>query len=1032
MWQSVPFEVTHGSGWVDPNGVKDYQGVTPGGTVTFYDALGRAIAAQDPLFGSSQEPGIACSATLTGTYTACTNYATGTVAGDPNNYTYASITSVDPNKHVSISYNDALGRSVYQQFDSGLYGGTLTLNEQKTIQYNVLNEPTSVKVDDKAPQTGQTITSATTTAQYDDPGRLTQVVDPDRGTHNYTLDPNGQVLTDVSGSRTIGYNYDLLGRVGCVQDNTPTINATGACSAGNHFVVNTYDSSKLTVSGTTDYPKGQLTQSLSKTYVTGSPGGDTVTTTKSYEHDARGRLSAEQMQFGTLPSDWGITTSLPSYLAQYSHNDANQLTTTATSTTPSGQGYNTTQIYDSTTGVITGLSNQANASSANLATEVYNARAQVDTINFQTSTGSALASDQFGYDANLRPTSASATWQSGSGSNGSMFSQTLAYDPASNVTSLATTQAAVPGASGSGGSESQNFCYDEQNRLVWAGNSGSQPGAGNGTCGTATLSDTLSGASYNNAYVFTHLGQLWQGPVNGTSSQKQYLYCNTQPHELTGIYSSGATCANKTTQVYGSSYDSWGNVTSRTYSGTTATLTYDLLDHFVSWNAGTNNKELYVYDGSGNRVLRRTTNGSGTTMKVYAFGLEEHTYTSTGSHTSDLYYYDLGGRLLGTLDSSSNTVFDLTDALGSVLASFSNVASSAAIKGNQVFGPYGNFRDHQGTINTTKGFTGQYNDSLTGLDYYGSRYYDQVAGVFLSADTVQGNMQGMNPYAYVGGNPETRNDPSGQYFAPGGNGNGGALPSCTFLHDCSSISSSSSATPPNNSCTLDNCSVTLPNGRTFSTNGPQGLKTNLNSRFDFLLAFYKIFAPGFGVAEFDFFNYLQNSGRLANLAGYWASVDYRVVVDALLAASDYLNHIASQSDTVSNWLTFMTHPTDNSWWVAHNGSINAGDQQARATGNYGKESIIEQVYINNAVHAINDIQFVSQGDYNPVAIAFGPRSPVTGVLNKIFEPQQYNDQSDVRSLVLEENTVEIGGGLVGGVIGAGFGLGVFLSTLLPT
>ena len=151
------------------------------------------------------------------------------------------------------------------------------------------------------------------------------------------------------------------------------------------------------------------------------------------------------------------------------------------------------------------------------------------------------------------------------------------------------------------------------------------------------------------------------------------------------------------------------------------TLTYDLLDHFVSWNAGSNNNDLYVYDGSGNRVLRRTTTGSGTTMKVYAFGLEEHTYTATGSHSSDLYYYTLAGRLLGTLDSSSNTVFDLTDALGSVLASFSNTDKSAAIDDNQVFGPYGNFRDVQGSFNTPKGFTGQDNDSLTGLDYYGSR-----------------------------------------------------------------------------------------------------------------------------------------------------------------------------------------------------------------------------------------------------------------------------------------------------------------------
>jgi RHS repeat-associated protein len=33
---------------------------------------------------------------------------------------------------------------------------------------------------------------------------------------------------------------------------------------------------------------------------------------------------------------------------------------------------------------------------------------------------------------------------------------------------------------------------------------------------------------------------------------------------------------------------------------------------------------------------------------------------------------------------------------------------------------------------TTKGFTGQYNDPTSGLDYYVSRYYDPVASVFLS------------------------------------------------------------------------------------------------------------------------------------------------------------------------------------------------------------------------------------------------------------------------------------------------------------
>jgi RHS repeat-associated protein len=168
-------------------------------------------------------------------------------------------------------------------------------------------------------------------------------------------------------------------------------------------------------------------------------------------------------------------------------------------------------------------------------------------------------------------------------------------------------------------------------------------------------------------------------------------------------------------------------------------------------------------------------------MTVYAFGLEEHSYFNTGGHKGDLYYYRLGGRLLGALDNTGKTTFYLSDALGSVLASFSSAAGITAIKGNQVFGPYGNARDSQGTINTAKGFTGQYNDSLTGLDYYGSRYYDQVAGVFISADVTQGNMQGMNPYAYVGGNPETKNDPTGQRFVPPGGG--GAVCECTLTID---------------------------------------------------------------------------------------------------------------------------------------------------------------------------------------------------------------------------------------------------------
>jgi len=185
-----------------------------------------------------------------------------------------------------------------------------------------------------------------------------------------------------------------------------------------------------------------------------------------------------------------------------------------------------------------------------------------------------------------------------------------------------------------------------------------------------------------------------------------------------------------------------------------------------------------MYDAAGNRVLRRSTSNSTTTLTAYPFDSEEHTYSGTGTLQSSIYYYTLSGRLIGELTSSpAQTNIILTDALGSVLATFSNTANSADLLGNQVYGPYGSQNYQSGTLGTNKGFTGHYADA-TGLDYYNARYYDPVAGVFLSADSAQGNLQGMNPYGYVGGNPETRSDPTGKYVACGDTcGSGPSSPS---------------------------------------------------------------------------------------------------------------------------------------------------------------------------------------------------------------------------------------------------------------
>jgi RHS repeat-associated protein len=555
-----------------------------------------------------------------------------------------------------------------------------------------------------------------------------------------------------------------------VQDTAAPSNDTGACSSGSHpLVQNTYDSSTLGIAGSTDYPIGQLTRSVSTTYY---PDSSSAVTTQQYQHDQRGRETNTSLQIA-LPSGWNVTTPLPLYQESLSYNDTNQAMTTQT-TVGAQNGYTFSQVYDSSTGTLTGLSNNS-VEAANLVSQSFDLHGMASSLTFQSlgGTPATIASESFGYDGDLRPASEAATWQS---NGAAIFSTSRNYDPVGNVLNVSTTQAAVNGQSGSGGSEVQMFCYDEENRLVYASNTTNEASPDYGQCGDSPWNG-INGADYTTNYVYTQLGQISQGQLSGKGAQQQYLYCDSShPHELTGLYPLGTTCATKgsATASYSSSDDAWGNVTSRITGTTSAQLSYDVLNHFVQWSStNTANQqqvnEQYVYDASGERVLRRSSTSTGgsaatTSMTVYAFGLEEHTYNGSGTSTGNTYYYTFAGRLIGQWNGTTSTQYNLTDAEGSVLASFSATTGTTSVLGNQLYDPYGNTRSKTGSLNTSKGYTGQYTDTATGLDYYNARYYDPAVARFLAADTVQGNAQGMDPYDYVGGNPETRTDPTGNRF----------------------------------------------------------------------------------------------------------------------------------------------------------------------------------------------------------------------------------------------------------------------------
>ncbi len=93
------------------------------------------------------------------------------------------------------------------------------------------------------------------------------------------------------------------------------------------------------------------------------------------------------------------------------------------------------------------------------------------------------------------------------------------------------------------------------------------------------------------------------------------------------------------------------------------------------------------------------------------------------------------------------------------------LGSSGTAVAVELYEPYGSPNYSWGTMPTDHNYTGQRLDSQSGLLYYGARWYDPLADQFTSADSVQGDPSGMDPYGYVGRNPETDVDPTGQRIA---------------------------------------------------------------------------------------------------------------------------------------------------------------------------------------------------------------------------------------------------------------------------
>jgi RHS repeat-associated protein len=275
---------------------------------------------------------------------------------------------------------------------------------------------------------------------------------------------------------------------------------------------------------------------------------------------------------------------------------------------------------------------------------------------------------------------------------------------------------------------------------------------GSGSASTCSRSCTtrfsrvsaLNKRSLNRSYGYDTLDRLTSGPAGSG-----YTYGDSS--HLDAVTSTGGG--------YSASYDAAGEMTcraptsSQTCSGTPTgqALTYDALGRLLTWSDGSGNSAVYGYDGSGNRVEQVATSGSTTTTTVYVGGDEE--VSTSGSTTTTTTYYAAGP--VTAISVNGTLSYLVSDTLGSTTVALS---ASGSVQADQLFTPYGATRYASGTMPTSYGFTGQRLDP-SGLQYFNARYYDRVIGQFTSADRVQGP----NRYEYVGGNPETDTDPTGNF-----------------------------------------------------------------------------------------------------------------------------------------------------------------------------------------------------------------------------------------------------------------------------
>jgi RHS repeat-associated protein len=570
---------------------------------------------------------------------------------------------------------------------------------------------------------------------YDKVGNNTQIIDPRSKVYGNTFDELNRLMreTDPDFHQT---NTAFTGR----DDITSVTDMRGNATA---FVRNGWSGIIRETSpdrGVTDYvydaggrmtqrtdARGQVTtygyDGLGRLTSRSFPGAPSETITWSYDSTGGGNKGVGRLTGITDPSGTVAYTydalghmigvvrviGARAYRTGYTYDKAGKVTEI---TLPSGRIVTITRDSLARVTSVTTKDDAGAPSNTVVSSAAWRPFGPLASLTFGNAIGLALA-----YDSDGRVTDIDAA-----GDGITVQDLTYGYGPASNITAIGDNLTA---------DRNQTLAYDNLNRLTSA----------TGPYGT-------------NTYSYDEVGNRTRRTVTVPSAGTENYTMSSTSNRLASI--SGAVNRSFT----------------YTASGQAET---DQRSPSHNWTYTTN---------EAGRMSAATLNG--VTQATFAYDADERRVVKTNPLTGAVthYIFDAGGRLLAEMDGATGGPIreyirlgalpvGYVDRLGASGASrlffihTDQVArplkitdSSRNIVWGGVFAPFGEIHSITGSIDNVLMFPGQIYDPETGLTQNGHRDYDPIIGRYLESDP-KGIASTINTYAYAGGNPVSRTDPTG-------------------------------------------------------------------------------------------------------------------------------------------------------------------------------------------------------------------------------------------------------------------------------